>query len=68
MSNHPGSRFDELVFSATGRHVGKVFDIADLIGITGIAEIIHYTRENGDVYEQVASIQVNHNPHVEGIL
>lgn len=68
VSNHPGSRFDELVLSAIGRHVGKVFDIADLVGVTGIADITHYTRENGDVYEQVASIKVNHNSSIEGTL
>lgn len=67
-SNKKGSPFDNLVLTLTGRHVGKQFDLKDLLGIKGFVEIIHYQTEAGDVYDNVGQIRVVEEDLNEGVI
>ena len=55
-SNYPESGFVRLVFQLTGTSVGRRFDVASLINITGQAQVEHKTNDVGDTYANVTQI------------
>ncbi len=61
VSNYKKSAFYKFVLDALDRPIGKRFDLKDLIGVSGMAKIVHNTTEDGDTYANIGSIQVNHN-------
>ena len=55
-SNHPGSKFDKLVFGVTGHPVGKRFDLDSLLGAEVMVQIKHNVTADGDTFDNVDSV------------
>ena len=55
-SNYRDSHLAKMVYQLLGRPIGKRFDVEDLVGITGVAEIRHNTSAEGDIYANVERI------------
>ena len=56
VSNHPTSQFATLILALTGRAIGKGIELSNLIGIRGLAEVMHNTNANSDTFANITEL------------
>lgn len=57
ISQSKQSRFAKMYETLTGESIGKQISLRNLIGKKCVVTISHYTNQEGDVYDNVASIR-----------